>query len=113
MTPEQFKSLHDGDIVRHIDGANRYLVSGNYGTHVSAVNVMDIANPSEWGLPNLHSLDVGNIVTYERSKQCYVITGIHTAGSSYPHATAVATVEITRPEEWDLIFKSHHTRVKD
>lgn len=50
MTEEEFKKLDTGDIVRlHHDGAS-YVVTFNYGGHVTAVRTMDMTNPREWQL---------------------------------------------------------------
>lgn len=50
MTREQMKSLHVGDIVRHISRDESYVVTENYGDRVTAVRSMDITNAAEWVL---------------------------------------------------------------
>lgn len=40
--------LKEGDIVQHKMFGTMYIVTGNYGQHVTAVNTVDITNPSEW-----------------------------------------------------------------
>jgi hypothetical protein len=50
MTKAEFLNLQPGDIVRHLFGEEGLIVTGNYGTHVTAVFTMDITNPEEWTL---------------------------------------------------------------
>ncbi|MBN3949384.1 MAG: hypothetical protein HWQ38_24140 [Nostoc sp. NMS7] len=50
MTPEQFKNLKTGDIVRGVLSSHTYIVTDNYGDHVTAVRTVDLTNPSEWEL---------------------------------------------------------------
>ena len=38
---------HMGDIVIHMTGET-YLVTGNYGEHVTAVRTVEMTNPLEW-----------------------------------------------------------------
>lgn len=40
--------LQNGDIIRNKSGSESYIVTGNYGTHVTAVRTVDVTNPSEW-----------------------------------------------------------------
>lgn len=50
-TFEQLKDIKDlriGDIVRGKSNQISYVVTGNYGTHVTAVRSQDITNVSEW-----------------------------------------------------------------
>lgn len=48
MNQDQLKALRPGNIVRHVGGGKSYVVTGNYGDHVTAVRSVDLANPSEW-----------------------------------------------------------------
>ena len=49
MTPEQFKYLNRGDIIRHKRlGSDTYVVDANYGGRVTAVKTIDVTNPIEW-----------------------------------------------------------------
>ncbi|MBD1995332.1 hypothetical protein H6G00_01635 [Leptolyngbya sp. FACHB-541] len=50
MTPEEFKALEIGDIVKGVLDADTYIVTGNYGSHVTVARTMDLTNPSEWEL---------------------------------------------------------------
>lgn len=40
--------LKPGDIVRHVAGAESYVVTANYGDRVTAVRSVDITHPNEW-----------------------------------------------------------------
>lgn len=48
MDHKEFESLEVGDIVRHAEGSDGYVVTGNYGDRVTAVRTVDLTNPSEW-----------------------------------------------------------------
>jgi hypothetical protein len=48
MTPAQLKGLERGDLVRHKSGGDAYVVTSNYGNHVTAVRTVDMTNPTEW-----------------------------------------------------------------
>jgi hypothetical protein len=50
MTPKDMKSLDRGDLVRSKWEGRTYVVSANYGDRVTAVDTIDITNPSEWQL---------------------------------------------------------------
>ena len=50
MTEEELKNLAPGDVVRHVHGANGYLVTANYGGRITAVRTIDISNAQEWVL---------------------------------------------------------------
>jgi hypothetical protein len=52
MTPEEFKNLKTGDLVRSKRRTARgtMIVSANYGDRVTAVDSADLTNPSEWEL---------------------------------------------------------------
>src|SRR5690242_7150350 len=55
MTPEEFKSLKPGDIIRHKGNGSGYTVSHNdykgpLTGSVIAVRVMEASNPTEWEL---------------------------------------------------------------
>ena len=42
------QSLSPGDYIKHKGSHNIYVVTGNYGDHVTAVRTVDVTNPSEW-----------------------------------------------------------------
>ena len=48
MTKEQIQALHNGDIVRHVQSGDAYVVIARHGAVVTAVRAINIANPSEW-----------------------------------------------------------------
>jgi len=50
MTKNQFKKLSRGDIVRHVAGGISYIVDANFGDSVTALNSIDVTNPTEWDL---------------------------------------------------------------
>lgn len=50
MTNEEFAALGNGDIVRGKFSGIPYVVTGNYGHHVTAVYTMDMTNPDEFDL---------------------------------------------------------------
>ena len=47
---EQMKYLERGDIVKHVNNSQTFVVTGNYGGRVTAVATVDITNPAEWEL---------------------------------------------------------------
>ncbi len=48
MTNDEMKKLRRGDLVAHKSGSKLYVVTGNYGDHVTAVDSVDITNAIEW-----------------------------------------------------------------
>ncbi len=51
MNDTEFRSLREGDIVRHKSkGSRPYIVTGNYGGRLTAVRSVDLNNPIEWEL---------------------------------------------------------------
>lgn len=53
MSPEMFKKLEPGDLVRwagEADDGHAYVVVANYGDRVTAVRIVDMTNPPEWDL---------------------------------------------------------------
>lgn len=49
LTSELMRGLQPGDIVALASSPNvTYMVTGNYGDHVTAVRSVDMTNPSEW-----------------------------------------------------------------
>ena len=48
MTDKKFSELEAGNVVRHKDSGNGYIVTGNYGIMVSVVRTINIVNPKEW-----------------------------------------------------------------
>lgn len=45
-----FRNLKTGDIVKPIGDHRCFVVTSNYGDHVTAVATVDMTNPSEWDL---------------------------------------------------------------
>lgn len=52
MNRENLSLLKRGDLVRHKHDHRAYVVTGNYGNHVTAVSSVDMTNPSEWDRVN-------------------------------------------------------------
>lgn len=50
MMPDKFWKLQPGDIVRHAESGESYMVTSNYGERVTAVRTVDLTNPHEWQL---------------------------------------------------------------
>jgi len=50
MTKEQMSGLQPGNIVRGKSSGDAYVVTANYGDHVTAVRTVDLTNPGEWDL---------------------------------------------------------------
>jgi hypothetical protein len=48
MTEFEMRGLQIGDVVTHLASGPSFVVTGNYGTHVTAVRSVDIANAVEW-----------------------------------------------------------------
>ena len=63
MLHSTFTHLHEGDLVRHVNGQAIYVVHANYGDHVTAVRTVDISNEAEWLLiyKASHKLMVGEM----------------------------------------------------
>ena len=58
---EKLSDLAVGDIVRNKSASEAMVVTGNYGTHVTAVRTTDISNPSEWlYMPHYEDKKKGN-----------------------------------------------------
>ena len=50
MTKDQLRHLHEGDCIQsELTGLN-YIVTGNYGDRVTAVQTVDVTCPEEWRL---------------------------------------------------------------
>lgn len=45
---EDIKELQPGDVVKGQISQVSFMVTANYGDHVTAVRTVDITNPSEW-----------------------------------------------------------------
>lgn len=58
MTEDTMKSLRPGDIVRHQYDDHGYVVTGNYGGRITAVQSVDITNPTEWELIDFQTNEV-------------------------------------------------------
>ena len=50
MTQQEFQTLRVGDIIRGKFSGTFYVVIGNYGDRVTAVNTADVTNADEWDL---------------------------------------------------------------
>ena len=50
MTEEEMKALAPGDIVRGSVSGQSFVVTGNYGDHVTAVVTVDLTNEAQWSL---------------------------------------------------------------
>ena len=51
MTQEEFNKLDVGDVVYHKDDKRvGYVVTCNYGNHVTAVRTADLTAPGEWDI---------------------------------------------------------------
>lgn len=50
VTEIEMRSLQAGDIVRGKTYGQAYIVTGNYGDHVTAVRSIEISNPIEWDI---------------------------------------------------------------
>lgn len=51
MDKETFRALNRGDIIRHKTSSESHMVmTSNYRSRVTVVDVMDITNPDEWDL---------------------------------------------------------------
>ena len=50
MTNNELKALQMGDVVRLKGSAVGYIVTANYGDHVTATRTVDITNSQEWDL---------------------------------------------------------------
>ena len=50
MTSEQMRDLKPGDLVRGGDFNVAYMVTANYGDHITAVRTVEITHPDEWDL---------------------------------------------------------------
>ncbi len=48
MTTEQLRALQTGDIIQSKTTGVSYVVTGNYGDHVTAVKTVDVTHASEW-----------------------------------------------------------------
>lgn len=48
MTPERFRTLKRGDVVKHKHDSRTFVVTANYGDRVTAVSSVDMTNPHEW-----------------------------------------------------------------
>lgn len=57
MDEKTFERLERGDMIKHIADHRVFVVTGNYGSRITAVTSVDLTNPSEWKLvesPNQH-----------------------------------------------------------
>lgn len=50
MTKEQFRNLHEGDLVKSSFGGAEFIVHDNYDGLVTAVKTIRLVSPSEWDL---------------------------------------------------------------
>ena len=54
MTQEEFNSLKKGDMVKHKSCPECYVVTTNYGNHITAVDTIDMTRPDEWEIVKKH-----------------------------------------------------------
>lgn len=45
---EKLSDLQPGDIIQGRSSGDSFVVTANYGSHVTAVRTVDITNPDEW-----------------------------------------------------------------
>jgi len=50
MTKADFHELNVGDMITHDNDSHTYIVTGNYGGRVTAIQTVDTTNPTEWAL---------------------------------------------------------------
>lgn len=50
MKEEDFKKLQIGDIVKGQFSGEIFVVTGNYGSHITAVKSVDMTHPQDWEL---------------------------------------------------------------
>lgn len=48
ITIQNLSDLDVGDVIMSKATGERYVVTSNYGTHVTAVKSVDVTNPPEW-----------------------------------------------------------------
>jgi hypothetical protein len=48
MTKAELRALHEGDCIQSRLTGQNFLVTGNYGTHVTAVQTVDVTHADEW-----------------------------------------------------------------
>lgn len=49
MTEQEFADLKPGDVVRHANGSDGYIVHANYGNrNIIAILAIHLGNPHEW-----------------------------------------------------------------
>lgn len=62
MTREQMKGLNTGDLIRSNfrHQGRTFIVTANYGSHITAVDTVDVTNETEWTLVAKASHDFGN-----------------------------------------------------
>ena len=50
MDKKTFEILEPGDLIKPMIGHRVFVVTGNYGTHVTATTTVDMTSPSQWKL---------------------------------------------------------------
>lgn len=50
MTDDELQNLQPGDLIRGKVDGEAYVVTANYGSHVTAVRTADLTNPIEWDI---------------------------------------------------------------
>lgn len=48
MTREEMRALQPGHMIRGVSTRVAYIVTANYGDRITAVQTVDVTNPSEW-----------------------------------------------------------------
>lgn len=61
MQEKDFSALAPGDSIQHLVTKAIFIVTGNYGDHVTACATADATNPSEWKLVSKHDVQADNV----------------------------------------------------
>jgi len=100
MTGEELRGLERGDVIRHkLNPGKSFVVTANYGDRVTAVETVDITNPTEWELvlkSNYTTPKEGTKETDSRPKMKWqIVKIINSQGLIHDHG-------IQLPEEWHM-----------
>jgi len=96
MTPERFRKLVPGDIIRHVHSPDAVVVTANHGGRVTAVRTVDVTNPREW------------IVAVPRPSRADVILNLlhkakERAATASPASAIIAPGEASRHPSGDVM----------
>jgi len=50
MTPDEYKDLKEGDIIRHILHSEAYVIVGRINDDLYAARIITVTHPNEWEL---------------------------------------------------------------